>query len=68
MADSKFGLLAAGGARAEGLIACGARQTGAGAEFGVDGFYCRQEHHYIYWRLLSDGVVGIVTVFHERMH
>lgn len=38
------------------------------AEFGVDGFYCRHEHHYIYWRLLSDGAVGIVTVLHERMH
>ncbi len=38
------------------------------AEFGVDGFYCRYEHHYIYWRLLLDGAVGIVTVLHERMH
>lgn len=38
------------------------------AEFGVDGFYCRHAHHYIYWRLLSDGAVGIVTVLHERMH
>lgn len=38
------------------------------ADFGVDGFYCRHDHHYIYWRLLSDGAVGIVTVLHERMH
>jgi toxin ParE1/3/4 len=38
------------------------------AEFGVEGFYCRHEHHYIYWRLMSDGVTGIVTVLHERMH
>lgn len=38
------------------------------ADFGVDGFYCRHEHHYIYWRLLSDGAVGVVTVLHERMH
>lgn len=38
------------------------------AEFEVDGFYCRHERHYIYWRLLSDGAVGIVTVLHERMH
>ena len=37
-------------------------------EFGVDGFYCRYEHHYIYWRLLSDGATGIVTVLHEQMH
>ena len=38
------------------------------AEFGVDGFYVRYEHHYIYWRNLSDGAVGIVTILHERMH
>ena len=38
------------------------------AEFGVDGFFSRYEHHYVYWRLLSDGSVGIVTVLHERMH
>ena len=37
-------------------------------EFGVDGYFCRYEHHYIYWRVLSDGIVGIVTVLHERMH
>jgi hypothetical protein len=38
------------------------------AEFGVDGFFGRHEHHYVYWRVLSDGSVGIVTVLHERMH
>ena len=38
------------------------------AEFGVDGFFGRFERHYIYWRLLSDGTVGIVTVLQERMH
>lgn len=38
------------------------------ADFGVDGYYCRFEHHYIYWRLLPDGTVGIVTILHERMH
>lgn len=38
------------------------------AEFGVDGFVCRHEHHLIYWKLLDDGTVGIVTVLHERMH
>lgn len=35
---------------------------------GVDGFYCRYEYHYIYWRVLSDGILGIVKVLHERMH
>lgn len=38
------------------------------AEFGVDGYYGKCEHHYVYWRLLGDGTVGIVTVLHERMH
>jgi toxin ParE1/3/4 len=38
------------------------------AEFGVDGWFSRHERHFIYWRLLSDGAVGIVTVLHERMH
>jgi toxin ParE1/3/4 len=38
------------------------------AEFGVDGYYCRFEHHYVYWRLLTNGDVGIVTILHERMH
>lgn len=38
------------------------------ADFGVDGFVCRYEHHFIYWKLLADGAVGIVTVLHERMH
>ncbi|ABF54367.1 type II toxin-antitoxin system RelE/ParE family toxin [Sphingopyxis alaskensis] len=38
------------------------------AEFSVDGYYCRHEHHYVYWRLLADGDVGIVTILHERMH
>ena len=38
------------------------------AEFGIDGYYTRHRHHYIYWRVLSDGAVGIVTILHERMH
>lgn len=38
------------------------------AEFGTDGFFGRHAHHYVYWRLLSDGSVGIVTILHERMH
>jgi len=38
------------------------------AEFGVEGFFCRYEKHVIYWRLLDDGSVGIVTILHERMH
>lgn len=38
------------------------------AEFGVDGYFCRHQKHVIYWKLLADGKVGIVTVLHERMH
>lgn len=38
------------------------------AEFRVEGFYCRYERHFIYWRRLTNGDVGIVTILHERMH
>ena len=36
--------------------------------FGVQGFMCRYEKHFIYWKVLDDGDVGIVTILHERMH
>ncbi|WP_439470811.1 type II toxin-antitoxin system RelE/ParE family toxin [Brevundimonas sp.] len=38
------------------------------AEFGVEGYFVRYERHVIYWRLLPNGDVGVVTVLHERMH
>ncbi len=38
------------------------------AEFAIDGFYFRHAHHFVYWRWLSDGDIGIVTILHERMH
>lgn len=38
------------------------------AEFGVNGFYIHYEHHFVYWRHLSNGDIGIVTILHERMH
>jgi plasmid stabilization system protein ParE len=38
------------------------------AEFGVDGFFFRHEKHIVYWRRLSNGHIGIVTILHERMH
>jgi plasmid stabilization system protein ParE len=38
------------------------------AEFGVDGYFFRYERHFVYWRWLSDGDIGIVTILHERMH
>ena len=38
------------------------------AEFEVDGYVFRYERHFVYWKTLADGAVGIVTVLHERMH
>ena len=38
------------------------------AEFDVEGFFFRFEHHFVYWRRLSSGEIGIVTILHERMH
>ena len=38
------------------------------AEFGADGFFCRYEKHFVYWRQLSSGDIGIVTILHECMH
>lgn len=38
------------------------------AEFGVEGFFFRYQRHFVYWRRLSNGDVGIVTILHERMH
>ena len=38
------------------------------AEFGVDGYFFRYERHFVYWRRLSNGDIGIVTILHERMH
>jgi toxin ParE1/3/4 len=38
------------------------------AECEVNGYVCRYRSHLVYWRELSDGAVGIVTVLHGRMH
>ena len=38
------------------------------AEFGVQGYFFRYERHFVYWRRLADGNIGIVTILHERMH
>jgi len=38
------------------------------ADFGVEGFFFRYAKHVVYWRKLSDGDIGIVTVLHEKMH
>lgn len=38
------------------------------AEFGVDGYYFAYQQHFVYWKRLADGHIGIVTVLHQRMH
>ena len=38
------------------------------AGFGVDGYVFRHKRHFVYWKKLDDGAIGIVTVLHERMH
>jgi len=38
------------------------------AEFGIEGYFFRYEHHFVYWRRLSNGDIGIVTILHGRMH
>ncbi len=38
------------------------------AEFGVEGYFGKCEHHFIYWKVLAKGEVGIVAILHERMH
>lgn len=38
------------------------------AEFGIEGYFFRYERHFVYWRRLSNGDIGIVTLLHERMH
>jgi len=38
------------------------------AECGVEGFFFRYERHFVYWRHLLNGDIGIVTILHERMH
>lgn len=38
------------------------------AEFEVEGYFFRYERHFVYWRRLAKGDIGIVTILHERMH
>lgn len=36
-------------------------------EFEVDGYVGRYERHFVYWKILDDGSVGIALILHERM-
>jgi hypothetical protein len=38
------------------------------AEFGVDGYFYRYQTHFVYWKRLADGDIGIVMIRHQRMH
>lgn len=38
------------------------------AEFGVEGYYFRYERHFVYWRRLGNGDIGIVTILGDQMH
>lgn len=46
----------------------GVKSSPVPAEFGVEGYFFRYERHFVYWRRLSNGDIGIVTILHERMH
>ena len=37
------------------------------AEYEVEGYWFRYEKHYVYWKRLNSGQIGIVTILHERM-
>ena len=37
------------------------------ADYEVDGYWFRYEKHFVYWKHLGSGQIGIVTVLHERM-
>jgi len=52
----------------EDLKVHGATSRPIPADFGVEGYVFRYEKHLVYWRRLSDGDIGIVTILHERMH
>ena len=52
----------------ERIAAGGVASRPVAAEFGVDGCFFRYEKHFVYWKCLSNGDIGIVTVLHERMH
>ena len=52
----------------EGIAAGTVASRPVPAEFGVDGYVFRYKRHFVYWKTLGDGAIGIVTVLHERMH
>ena len=37
-------------------------------EYGVAGYYTRCGKHFVYWKTLGDGQVGIAEILHEQMN
>lgn len=52
----------------DGLASERTRSRPIPAEFGVEGYFFRYRAHFVYWKLLENGDIGIVTVLHEAMH
>jgi toxin ParE1/3/4 len=50
------------------IVAHGVAAVSIPAGFGDEGSYFRLGHHFVYWRRLSGGDIGIVTILHERIH
>lgn len=39
------------------------------SDFGIQGsYFFRYQRHFVYWRWLDSGDIGIVTTLHERIH
>lgn len=38
------------------------------AEYGVTGRYARCGKHFVYWKTLTSGEIGIAEILHERMN
>lgn len=38
------------------------------AEFGIEGFFFCYEKHFVYWKKLCNGDIGVVTILHDQMH
>ena len=38
------------------------------AEFRIEGYFGKCEHHFLDWKVLDTGDVGFVAILHERMH
>ncbi len=49
------------------IAAGGVASCPVSAEFGVDGYVVRYEKHFVYWKTLNNGDIGVVAVLLERM-